>query len=179
WRLGQLMVRQSEDIRRVQMVLVASTAIEQFGGTGDFELAAGATSSLALSQLDQAGSVTVVANGATVRARPALRGTVLDLVAGLVVRPAGQGGETLATAAARARRDVPAVTLAILVTGVKQTLPALRAVTGYLPGQAWALAIRCQVGAATEVSQVGRLALATIGSLEALPKALRQLRVVG
>ncbi|MDR2347223.1 MAG: DUF58 domain-containing protein [Bifidobacteriaceae bacterium] len=172
-RLGRLVVRQSEETRRLHLALVVSTAADEYASPGDFELAASVYASLGLSQLDSAGQLALVAQGGVLKLARGGRGPLLDqaAAAGLRRQPAGRGG--LAAAAKLARLRLPATTLAVMVTGTVLGERQLRRVAALLPRQAAALAIRCRLGAALSVCHLGRLGLVTIGALDQLPQALK------
>jgi uncharacterized protein (DUF58 family) len=170
-RLGQLMVRQSEDTRRVQVALVVSTDRDEYASPADFELAVSAYTSIGLAQLAESGDLAVVAKGGMLPVAKAGRGSLLDQAAAIKL---GSGG-SLAKAAARARSQAPGATLAVLVTGTTLSQAELRRIAWFLPREAVTLAVRCEVGSELSVSRVGRLSLLTLGQLEDLPKVLRRL----
>jgi uncharacterized protein (DUF58 family) len=174
-RLGHLMVRQSEDTRRVQMVLLVSTAPEEYARRRDFELAVSVYASLGLAQAQASGDLAVLAGGSTLPIAKAGPGPVLDHAAASQLGPPGAANHSLASAAGRSRREAPRATLAILVTGTKLPVSAVRRAAWFLPREASALALRCEQGAELTVSKIGRLGLGTIGSLDELPRALRRL----
>jgi len=174
-RLGELMVRQSEDIRRSHLALILSTAQQQYGQAADFELAIQAHVSMALAQIDRAGAVAAVAGQATVKVVSLGHGAVLDQAAGLVLRSQIEGGETLAAAGARSGQDAPGATLAVMLVGAKLPLSQLRQVAQCLPREAQALGLRCQAGASPSVVDVGGLPVATLGRLADLPVVLRRM----
>jgi hypothetical protein len=167
------MVRQSEDTRRVQLALVVSTARAEYAKERDFELAVAAYASMALAEVASSGNVAVTAGGATARTRH--RAQVLDHSAGLTLSSEASPGVTLASAAALARRDVPGATLAVLIGGTGLSTHSVQRVARFLPREASAIAVRCRVGADLGLTRVGRIAIATVGSLEDLGRALRRL----
>ncbi|MCL1898518.1 MAG: DUF58 domain-containing protein, partial [Micrococcales bacterium] len=164
-RTGRLMVRQSEDIRRSQLALMLATDRSQYGGANDFELAVSVAMSMALAQFDQAGEVALLAGRCTIKASATRCGHLLDQAAGWGLANSLAGGETVAAAAGRCRRDAPGATLSVLVTGSQVPTGSLFAATGHLPRQSRAMALRCQVGAATTVHLISQVCLATVGDL--------------
>jgi hypothetical protein len=62
-----------------------------------------------------------------------------------------------------------------MVTGTALSDYDLRRIAWFLPREAAAVALRCRVGGDLTVGRVGRLALATIGDLDQLPRALAKL----
>jgi uncharacterized protein (DUF58 family) len=174
-RLGRLMVRQSEDTRRVQMALLVATARGEYVRERDFELAASVYASMGLAQLASSGELAVVARGAVLPLAKAAPGPLLDHAAASGLVPDPGGDHSLVSAAAQARQEVPGATLAVMVTGTVLTDRDLRRIAWFLPREASALALRCHQGASVEASRVGRLRLATVGSLDQLPRALRRL----
>ncbi|MDR1441442.1 MAG: DUF58 domain-containing protein [Bifidobacteriaceae bacterium] len=168
-RLGQIMVRESEDIRRVRVVLIISAAREEYGGARDFELAVSVFASVGLSQLGESGDLAVMDGQVVLGPGQVARGRLLDQAAALVLGgpsspstpsglsglsrsrgPAGlsgpsgsSGSGTLAGAAARARREAPSSNHAILVTGGRLAEDDLRRIAQYLPPDASVVALRC------------------------------------
>jgi uncharacterized protein (DUF58 family) len=174
-RLGRLIVRQSEDTRRVQMALLVATSEREYARARDFELAASAYASMGLAQLAGSGELGVIAAGSVLPISKAGPGPLLDHAAAAALAADPSGERSLAAAAAKARGETPGATLAVMVTGTVLTDRELRRIAWFLPREASALAIRCQVGADISVSRIGRLGLATIGSLDQLPRALLRL----
>jgi uncharacterized protein (DUF58 family) len=174
-RLGRLMVRQSEDTRRVQMAIMVATAAREYARERDFELAVSVYASIGLAQLASSGELAVVALGAALPIAKAGPGPLLDHAAGIQLSNAASGDDSLAAAAAKARNETPGATLAVMVTGDRLSDRDLRRIAWFLPREASALAVRCRVGADISISRVGRLGLATVGALDQLPRALRRL----
>jgi hypothetical protein len=116
-----------------------------------------------------------VAGGGTLKIGRLGRGPILDHAAAIRLAPIAERGTTLAESAGESRNEVPGATLAILVTGTVTSLADLRRIAYFLPRQAHVLAVRCRAGADPEVSRVGRLGIATIGSIDDLPGVLRRL----
>jgi uncharacterized protein (DUF58 family) len=172
-RLGKLVVRQSEDNRRVRLALIVATDRAEYQHEHDFELAVSAYASIGLAQLNRSGDLAVIANGAMSLAARTGPGPLLDRAA--MIRLGEGEAHSLAWAAAQSVRSVPSATLALLVTGTKLSERELGRIAAGLPPGESALALRCQVGAQLGLSRVGRLGLATVGSLADLPKALRGL----
>jgi uncharacterized protein (DUF58 family) len=173
-RLGQIVVRQSEDTRRAQMVLVIGTTDREYRAGADFELAVSAYTSIGLGQLAESGGLSVVAASAMLPLAKASRGALLDQAARVGLAAAGARGHSLAEAAAVSRREAPGATLAVLVTGLRLSEPDLTRIARFLPRQATALALRCEAGADLALRRIGRLCLATIGRLDDLPKVLHR-----
>jgi L-aminopeptidase/D-esterase-like protein len=130
---------------------------------------------MGLAQLAGSGELGVIAAGAVLPISKAGPGPLLDHAAGAVLESDPSGERSLAAAAAKARGEVPGATLAVMVTGTVLTDRELRRIAWFLPREASAIAVRCRQGADIAVSRVGRLGLATIGSLDHLPRALFRL----
>jgi uncharacterized protein (DUF58 family) len=174
-RLGQLMVRQSEDTRRIQMALIVSTDPTEYTHQQDFELAVCAYASLGLAQLAVSGELAVIAEGAILPTAKASPGPLLDHAAAIRLGEIGQTSCSLLAAAAKSRTYVPRATLVLLLTGDKLPTKELRRLSWFLPREAQAVAVSCRSGAELEVRKAGRLGLARIGSLQDLPRVLRRL----
>jgi uncharacterized protein (DUF58 family) len=174
-RTGRLMVRQSEDTRRAQLALVVSQAGREYHQAADFELAVSVYASIGLAQLENSGELAVIAAGARLAVNQAGPGPLLDHAAAISLTSEPGVSHSLAGAAGLTRREAPSATVAVMVTGTVLERRELRRIAWFLPAEATALALRCQAGAELSVSQFGRLGLATIGSLEQLPRVLRGL----
>ncbi|MDR2378406.1 MAG: DUF58 domain-containing protein [Bifidobacteriaceae bacterium] len=166
-RLGRLMARQSEDLRRSRMVLALACDGREYGGPEDFELAVAIYASIGLRQVDQSGELTAIADGAVLAGRGTSAGRLLDQAARARFDESGGLGRSLAAQATLARREAPAARLAVLVTGAQLGDDDLRRIAG--SGWASALAIRCAAGAEASLKSVGRLAIATVGQPRHLP----------
>ena len=174
-RTGQLMVRQSEDLRRQQLALLLSTSAAEYAQTEDLELAASAVASLALAQLDQAGQVALLAGRSSLKLARAGRGLVLDQAAGWQLADRLAGGQSLAGLASRVRQLAPGASLVVMVTGGVLAANQLERLASYLPGQAQLVALSCHMGVASRVLPAGRLVVASLGCLADLPRVLRQI----
>jgi uncharacterized protein (DUF58 family) len=174
-RLGHLVVRQSEDTRRIQMALLVSTAEREYTGPRDFELAASVYASAGLSQLTASGELAVISQGAVLPLAKAGPGPLLDHAAAARLVPDASGEHSLAAAAGKSRREAPGATLAVMVTGSVLGDRELRRIAWFLPREASAVALRCRAGADVSVSRIGRLSLATVGAVDQLPRVLRRL----
>ncbi|MDR2380827.1 MAG: DUF58 domain-containing protein, partial [Bifidobacteriaceae bacterium] len=82
-RTGRLMVRQSEDTRRVQMALLVATAAGEYAQAADFELAVSAYASVGLAQLATSGELAVIAQGAVLPLAKSGPGALLDHAAAI------------------------------------------------------------------------------------------------
>ncbi|KGM11967.1 hypothetical protein N869_02230 [Cellulomonas bogoriensis 69B4 = DSM 16987] len=168
-RVGQLMVRQFEDTRRTHTALAVSTALADYTGEAEFELAVAAAASIGVQALRDERELTVLAGQGALRTRtpPVL----LDDFAGVEATVTGRGSSELAPWVARQAGDA---SVAILVVGSVPTRADLRAHTIHLPAGIRTLVLTCSPGARLEVHQHGALSLATLGSLDDLPRVLRR-----
>ena len=168
-RRGQLMVKQFEDTRRTMTAIALADAPADFAGDDDLELAVSVTASLGVQAIRDQREVTVVAGPGRMRVTsPQL---LLDDCAAFVTGEAGAGVHLLGR---RVAREAPDASLAVLVTGAVPDEGDLRLGARHLPSGARALVVRCAPGEAVTTRTKGLLTLATLGSLEDLPRLLRR-----
>jgi uncharacterized protein (DUF58 family) len=168
-RRGTLMVKQFEDTRRTLTAIALADSPADYAGEDDLELAVSVTASLGVQAIRDQREVTVVAGPGRMRvASPPL---LLDDCAGFVTGTAGAGVHLLGR---RVAREAPDASLAVLVTGSVPDERDLRLGARHTPPGARTLVVRCAPGAPVGARTKGVLTLATLGSLEDLPRLLRR-----
>jgi len=169
-RTGKLMVRQFEETRRTHLAVALAADPAEYGTAEEFELAVSAAASLGAQAFREERPVSVCVGAASL-----VGGTgrqLLDAFAG-VATAEGAGIVTAGRAAAAA---VPNASVAVLVCGPKPDAPAIhRAGSGFGVGIR-VVCVRVEEGAAAAMSSIGGIDVATVGSLEDLPRALHRMR---
>lgn len=168
-RTGSLMVRQFEQTRRSQLVIVLSTRAAEYATEADFETAVSVAGSVAVATLAEGESVTVASAAQTVTT--AGGGNLLDALAS-----AAQGADD--PPLADLTRRLAAVTgragLVVLVCGGDVDAEELRRARHQLTGDLRTVVVQC--GTAGSRRRIQGVELMAVRSLEHLPRARRGLR---
>jgi uncharacterized protein (DUF58 family) len=169
-RAGVLMVRQFEEVRRTHLAVALSAEPAEYGTVAEFELAVSAAASLGVQAVREERPVTVGVGGDTIRAGSGR--SLLDGFAGIGPAP----GTGILTTGRYTAALVPNASVAILITGsVPDAMTIRRASTPFSVGIR-VLAVRVVLGSKLRLGAIGRVDVATVGDLDALPKALRRMR---
>jgi len=171
-RIGKLMVRQFEETRRSQLIVLHSADRSSYSSAEEFELAVSVTASLAVQVLRDGTRISVVSE------RMALRTTTpssllddscrLDLVS-----------SPFATTREFARQSTARIahpSVAMFVTGSKLPVADLRAVDTLFGTDTQTIGFRIELGAQPRVARVSGLLVLTIGELADLPRLIRRVR---
>ena len=171
-RRGSLMVKQFEDTRRTQTVLVLATDPRDYADDDEFELAVSVVASVGVQTIREERGLAVLAGPGALRVEtPPL---LLDDCSGIALDSASAG---MALLGRRVVREAPEASVALLVTGSVPSMADLRLGARHVPTGTRTVVIRCERGADVSVRTHGTLSLATIGALDDLPRLLR--RVTG
>ncbi|MBB2921415.1 DUF58 domain-containing protein [Cellulomonas cellasea] len=168
-RRGALMVKQFEDTRRTQTALALSTDPRDYADDDEFELAVSTVASLGVQTLREERDLAVLVGGGRLRVEtPPL---LLDDCAGVQLTIGGTGMSALGR---RVARDAPEASVAVLVTGSVPSAGDLRAGARHVPVGTRTVVMRCTAGEEVQVRTQGSLSLATLGTLDDLPRVLRR-----
>lgn len=179
-RTGVLTVRQFEETRRSHVVVAFGLASADYADDGEFELAVGAASSLALRAIRDGRDVTALtsperaAPGDEPSRAPRILVTrsssgLLDDVSTLVVGTADVGLGGLATLA---NDLVTGVSLVFLVCGSTPSVRELRSWSLRFPPGVEIVAVVCRPGTVPGLRRLGELSVLEIGYLDDLRRAL-------
>ena len=169
-RTGVLMVRQFEETRRTHLAVALSADPDEYGAAEEFELAISAAASLGSQALREERPVTVCVGP---RSLPGTTGRrLLDTFAG-VGTETGAGVVVAARAAATA---VPNASVAVLITGPRPDPAMLRRASNAFPAGIRVVAVQIEADAELRLTAIGDVDVATIGTLDDLPRALRRMR---
>lgn len=170
-RTGQLMVRQYEETRRSELVLVQATAAEHYLDDEEFELGVSVFASLGV-QVVRDTTTTVAATEDR-----SLRTTTATALLDDSCRIEPRTSSTVLREFVRdALRRAPSASVVIAVVGSALPLAELRATATVLPADAVLLVFRVDRTAEARISRVGSTAVATIGELAELPAVVRRVR---
>lgn len=167
-RTGQLMIRQFEETRRSQLVILVSTSPADYADADELELGISIAASLAVSAVMDGKEVAVVSSDATVPAGPAPR--MLDAFSAW---EASASSEPFADRARVIAADLPGASVVALVTGSVTPPAQLRLAALRLPPTAHGFAVRAAAGEQLSRQAIGDLSIATVPTLEDLPLAVR------
>lgn len=166
-RLGQVMVRQDEDVRRTRTAVVLATGSAGYAGEEDLELAVSVAASWVVQAVREERDVIAHAG----RAIPVAT-SVAALDAFSAVEATSDGFD-VAAATAWVAREVPDASMVVLVMGARTRAAQVRAALHALPVDAVVVAVSCDVGAEVEVATDGHQTLARCGDLASLPGLVR------
>lgn len=170
-RTDALMVRQFEETRRSHVAVGLSTRPTEYQDTDEFELAVEACASLAVQSFREERRFTMI-TGSPPFVAPTPR-LMLDRLSGVQLQDGADGIVAAARAVAAAAPDV---SVAILLCGPLPTPAEIREAGAALPLGVRVIAVRAVIGAATSLRRISDVTVVTVGSLEALPRALRAAR---
>jgi uncharacterized protein (DUF58 family) len=174
-RTGRLMVRQFNETRRSQLVLLHSAEASGYRPDGvfdddAFELGVSVLASIAGQVLRDGTRVRIVSSAGELRTATVV--TMLDDSARIEPLTTGT---TLREFAREATRRTPTPSVLLVVLGSTTPLAELRAVDALFGGDTRTIGLRMDAGAEARLSIVSGLSVATVGALPDLPKLLGKL----
>lgn len=169
-RTGRLMVRQFNETRRSQLVLLHASEDSGYASEPEFELGVSVTASIA-QQVLRDGTRVRIASGAG-ELRTATVVTMLDdssRIEPLTTRV------PLREFARDATKRMPPPSVLLVVVGSLTPIGDLRAVDAMFAGDTRTVGLRMEAGAEPRLSLVGGVTVATIGALPDLPQLMAKL----
>ena len=168
-RRGGLMVKQFEDTRRTQTALALSMDPTDYADDDEFEMAVSVVASVGVQTIREEREIAVLAGPGTLRVEtPPL---LLDDCSALALSSSGAGAAMLGR---RVAREAPEASVAMLVTGSEPSSADLRLGARHVPAGTRTVVVRCERGAEVSVRSHGTLSVATLGTLDDLPRLLRR-----
>ncbi|WP_353814372.1 DUF58 domain-containing protein [Agromyces sp. SYSU T00266] len=171
-RTGRLMVRQYEETRRSQLLLVQPTSAGHYASEEEFELAVSVLASLGVQVIRDATRLAVVAD--RVRLGTATPTALLD--DSCRVAPLEEGAAPVREVVREAGRRIPAPSVLIVVGGSRAPLAEFRAAETVFGSDTQVIVFRTEAGAASRITRVGESTIVTVGSLDDLPRLVRRVR---
>jgi uncharacterized protein (DUF58 family) len=169
-RTGRLMVRQFNETRRSQLVLLHFAEERGYASETEFELGVSVLASIA-QQVLRDGTKVRLASGAG-ELRTATPVTMLDDSARIEMRSTTA---TLRDFARDATKRMPAPSLLLVVVGSSTPIAELRAVETLFGQDTRTIGLRMEAGADARLALVGGVTVATVGALPDLPKLIAKL----
>lgn len=183
-RTGQLMVRQYEETRRSQLLLVQATRADHYASEAEFELAVSVLASLGVQVIRDATRLAVATD--RLKLNTATPTALLDDTSRIEhVGGLGPGGASSADAAPAASvrdlvrdaaRRIPAPSVVIVVAGSRTPVAEFRAVEPVFGSDTQVIAFRAEVGAPSRIARVGESTVVTVGALDELSRLVRRVR---
>ncbi|MGC3955276.1 MAG: DUF58 domain-containing protein [Propionicimonas sp.] len=167
-RVGQLMIRQFEETRRSQLVVLVSTRPADYASTEEYELGISIAASLGVSALVDGKDVIVFSSDDLLA-----DGTPQRQLDSFSAIEESRSELELATRAQVIAADAPGASVVALVTGSGTPVTQLRLASLRVPPTARCFGVRAAVGEELGRRGVGDLAIATVPRLEDLPLAIR------
>ncbi|GLI28620.1 hypothetical protein ARHIZOSPH14_28620 [Agromyces rhizosphaerae] len=170
-RTGTLMVRQFEETRRSELVIVQSTDAAHYASDDEFELAVSITASLAVQVLQDGTTMHAVTDA--LRLRTATPTALLDDCAR--IEPVAGVHPSLRELARAQTSRLAAPSVVLLVAGSMLPVAEFRGVQRLFGADTRVLAFRAEHGARPGIRSAG-LPVATVGRLDELPPIVRSVR---
>ncbi|WP_127793725.1 DUF58 domain-containing protein [Agromyces sp. LHK192] len=170
-RTGRLMVRQYEETRRSELVLLQVTSAEHYVDDDEFELAVSIFASLGVQIVRDGTTATAATEQFNLRTNTAI--SLLD--DSCRIEPS-KSSTVVRTFAREVLRRTPAASVVMLVVGSAVPLAEIRAVETVLPSDAQLFVFRADRGADARIGRTGNAPVATIGELGELPAVVRRVK---
>lgn len=171
-RIGQLMVRQFQETRRSQIIVVLPTSSRFYSSEDEFELAVSAAASIAAQIIRDGTQLDVVSEAGGWRTRTVT--AMLDSSCRLEFGETGGFGSLRDLVRERTRR-LPAPSVVVTVGGSKLGPGDVRTVQTVFGADTAHIAVTVDLGAQARLGAVGGVQMLTLGRLEDLPGLFRGL----
>jgi len=171
-RIGQLMVRQFQETRRSQIVVVLPTSARFYASDDEFELAVSCAASIAAQVIRDGTQLDVVSERGPWRTRSVV--SMLDSSCRLEYGETG-GFATLRDFVRERTRRLPAPSVVVTVAGSRLGPGELRSVQTVFGPDTNHLGVSATLGAQPQLGSVGGTQLLTVGRLDDVPALFRGL----
>ncbi|GGI47344.1 hypothetical protein BCL57_002042 [Agromyces flavus] len=171
-RTGQLMVRQYEETRRSQLLLVQATNRAHYASDEEFELAVSVLASLGVQVIRDATRLATATD--RLRLNTATPTALLDDTSRIA--PVESGALPVRDVVREAAKRVPTPSVVIVVGGSIAPLAEFRAVETVFGSDTQILVFRAELGAASRITRVGESTVVTVGTLDELSRLVRRVR---
>jgi uncharacterized protein (DUF58 family) len=171
-RTGQLMVRQYEETRRSQLLLVHATSAAHYASDDEFELAVSVLASLGVQVIRDATRLAAATD--RLRLDTATPTALLDDTSR--IEPLEAGAAPVRDVVREVAKRVPAPSVVIVVGGSRAPLAEFRAVETVFGSDTQVLVFRAERGAASRITRLGESTVVTVGALDELPRLVRRVR---
>lgn len=174
-RIGRLMVRQFNETRRSELVLLHSAESAGYLNAGqfveeDFELGVSVLASIAAQVLRDGTRVRIASGSGELRTATVV--TMLDDSSRIEPLTTGV---TLREFVRAATRRMPPPSVLVMVVGPTTPIADLRAADALFGGDTRTIGVRVDAGAEPRISIVAGIGIVTVGALSDLPQLMRKL----
>lgn len=171
-RTGQLMVRQYEESRRSQLILLQSTEREHYASDDEFELAVSVLASIGVQVIRDGTRLSVVTEGRALRT--ATPTALLDDTSR--TEPARRAFPTVRAFVREATKRLPAPSVVITVAGSLLPIADVRSLETLFSADTQLLTFRVELGAPSRIQRIAATTVITVGDLAELPRLVRRVR---
>jgi len=171
-RTGQLMVRQYEETRRSQLILVQSTEHEHYASDDEFELAVSVLASIGVQVIRDATRVAVATEALALRT--ATPTALLDDTAR--IEPVRRAFPTVRDFVREATKRLPPPSVVVAVAGSQLPVADLRPIESLFGPDTETIAFRAELGAVSRITRIAGTTVVTVGDLTELPRLVRRVR---
>lgn len=171
-RTGQLMVRQYEETRRSQLIIVQSAEREHYASDDEFELAVSVLASIGVQVIRDATRLAVVTEGLSLRT--ATPTALLDDTSR--IEPVRREFPTVRDFVRDATKRLPAPSVVIAVAGSLLPVADIRSIETLFGADTQTIAFRIELGSASRISRIAGTTVVTVGELSDLPRLVRRVR---
>jgi len=171
-RTGQLMVRQYEETRRSQLILVQPTERDHYASDDEFELAVSVVASLGVQVIRDATRLAVLTESLALRT--ATPTALLDDTSR--IEPSRRAFPSVRDFVREATKRLPPPSVVITVAGSLLPVADLRTVETVFGPDTEVIAFRAELGAASRITRIAGTTVVTVGDLSELPRLVRRVR---
>jgi uncharacterized protein (DUF58 family) len=171
-RTGQLMVRQYEETRRSQLVLVQVTERGQYASDDEFELGVSVLASIGVQVIRDATRLAVLTESLALRT--ATPTALLDDSSR--IEPVERRFATVRDFVRDATKRLPAPSVVIAIGGSLLPLAEFRSIETLFGADTVTIAFRVELGASSTITKVAGTTVVTVGDLADLPRLVRRVR---
>jgi hypothetical protein len=166
------MVRQYEETRRSQLVLVQATERDHYESDDEFELGVSVLASIAVQVIRDATRVAVATEGLALRT--ATPTALLDDASR--IEPVRRQFPTVRDFVRDATRRLPPPSVVFLVAGSRLPVADLRSIETLFGPDTATIAFRVELGAASRITRIAGTTVVTVGDLDELSRLVRRVR---
>ena len=171
-RTGQLMVRQYEETRRSQLVLVQCTEREHYASDDEFELAVSVLASIGVQVIRDATRLAVATESLALRT--ATPTALLDDASR--IEPVRRAFGSVREFVREVTKRLAPPSVAIVVIGSQLPVAGIRSIETLFGPDTETLAFRVELGAPSRVTRSAKTTVVTVGDLAELPRLVRRVR---
>ena len=171
-RTGQLMVRQYEETRRSQLLLVQATSAGHYASDEEFELAVSVLASIGVQVIRDTTRLATVTDRLSLRT--ATPTALLDDTSR--IEPLESDAPSIRDLVREASKRISTPSVVIVVGGSVAPLAEFRAVETVFGPDTQVIAFRAELGAASRIARVADSTVVTVGSLDELSRLVRRVR---